>query len=334
MNKQFEEIEYLGCRGILFSNSVYEAVVLPDRGANLIRLYHKKKKISILREPQNSRELSEKKYEFGVPVLFFPNRIADGRFIFHGRNYRFPINDEITNCHLHGFLHDKVWKLDETGVLANEGLLIKLSCTWGKEQELRVFPHSSTFTLTFILSEKCMRQIATIENRGDKTMPLGLGYHTSFSIPRAEEYKIILSLDKKWEMGERHFPRGNLIECCGDGEIELTKRSGRVFGHYTLRRKPFKGGFLYGAVIQNRAAGYQVFYTFEEPFRHMVVWNRTGEEDFICIEPQTCAVNAYNIDKPDSVTGRVSLAGGDSFQAETMMWLEDINNEDIQEGTI
>ena len=86
-------------------------------------------------------------------------------------------------------------------------------------------------------------------------------------------------------------------------------------------------------MIQNRDGGYQVFYTFDESFRHIVVWNRTGEEDFICIEPQTCAVNAYNIDKTDLITGRVSLAGGDSFQAETMMWLEDINGEFRREET-
>ena len=151
MANQFEEVEYLNCRGIRFSNAVYEAVVLLARGANLIRLYHKKKKIPILREPQNGRELNEKKYEFGVPVLFFPNRIEDGRFTFRGRNYQFPINDEITNCHLHGFLHDKAWKLDETGLLADEGLRITLSCTWekGKSSEFFLIHRSSRLLLSY-----------------------------------------------------------------------------------------------------------------------------------------------------------------------------------------
>ena len=184
---------------------------------------------------------TKKKYEFGVPVLFFPNRIEDGRFTFRGRNYQFPINDEITNCHLHGFLHDKAWKLDETGLLADEGLRITLSCTWGEGKELRVFPHPSKFSITFILSETGMRQIVTIENRGAETMPIGLGYHTAFSVPRAEEYKIILSLGKKWEMGERHFPSGNLVECRGDDEIKLNMRKERVFWALYSAEKTVRG---------------------------------------------------------------------------------------------
>jgi galactose mutarotase-like enzyme len=92
-----------------------------------------------------------------------------------------------------------------------------------------------------------------------------------------------------------------------------------------LREKLLESGPLYGAVVWNTAENYQVYYYFERPFKNLVIWNKTGEDGFICIEPQTCAVNAFNIDKPDSITGRFALDGGAVFRAATTMGLVELD---------
>jgi aldose 1-epimerase len=124
-------------------------------------------------------------------------------------------------------------------------------------------------------------------------------------------------------MTERHFPSGILCNPNGEGEIRLSDTTGRIFGHYTLKEKHFYGEPLYGAVIRNLKKNYLISYRFDESFTHLVVWNKTGEDGFICIEPQTCAINAYNIDKPDSITGRRTLDGGAVFITSTKVSLKE-----------
>ncbi|MGI6636418.1 MAG: hypothetical protein ACOX7B_14815 [Christensenellales bacterium] len=41
---------------------------------------------------------------YGMPLLFPPNRIRDGRFAFRSRTYIFPINEPARNHHIHGLL--------------------------------------------------------------------------------------------------------------------------------------------------------------------------------------------------------------------------------------
>jgi len=323
MSPRIEEIEYIKTRGLAFSNSQYEAVMLPERGANLIRLLHKPRNIGILREPSSAEEFDAKRFEFGTPVLFFPNRIEDGRFVFDGREYRFPITDPKTNCHLHGFLHDKTWRVDEAVVVGEENVRVEASYRWGeREEELRVFPHVCLFRLVFELSERGLRQEAIIKNEGRTVMPLGFGYHTSFSVPLEAEHEIRLPLGRKWLMNDRHFPTGELTD--GDfDKVFLKKDTGRIFGHYSLGN-----GSLYGAMIRNGSEGYRVSYRFDTEFRHLVVWNKTGGDGFICIEPQTCAVNAFNMDRPASETGCISLGPGRIFRAATALDLEVFGEED------
>lgn len=89
------------------------AEIAVSAGANLCRLFHKPTGLDILRTPESIEDLHENPEMYGIPILFPPNRIADGRFNWQGRQYSFEINEPERNNHLHGLILGKPWQLVE-----------------------------------------------------------------------------------------------------------------------------------------------------------------------------------------------------------------------------
>lgn len=330
MTATVDTIDHLGTTAIRLMNAAYEAVILPSYGANLIRLVHRRTGSGILREPAELSDLTQNRYEFGTPVLFFPNRIADGCFVFDGRTYQFPVNEPLTNCHLHGFLHTAEWQVERATVVGDADVVAVLRCDWGvSADELQWFPHPCRFTLRFTLNEKGLQKSISIENTGRTRMPLGFGYHTSFAVPFSDSFRILMSLDRQWEMSDRHIPTGVLRHASGHEVVELAGGTrSRVFGHFTLAQRSFGAGVLYGVLLQNLTRNYQVRYSFDNSFNNLVIWNRQGEEEFICIEPQTCAINAFNLRHEDHfVAGRRVIAAGEYFSADAALSVEPLGGQ-------
>ena len=99
-------IAWHGMRAVEFSKGDYAALLVPDMGANLVRLADTRRGIEILRAPAGDEveEFRRRPHVFGLPILFPPNRIADGQYAFDGRTYRFPITDAKGGHYHHGIL--------------------------------------------------------------------------------------------------------------------------------------------------------------------------------------------------------------------------------------
>ena len=91
----------------------WSAVILLGRGATCISLRNEKYGARPLREPEDYTGQWDNPYLYGMPILFPVNRISGGHFAFEGREYRFPINEPATGCHLHGTLHETAFELVE-----------------------------------------------------------------------------------------------------------------------------------------------------------------------------------------------------------------------------
>ena len=90
--------EWHGTQAVEFTKRDYTALLVPSVGANLVRLAHTRLGVEVLRTPSEREhdEFLRRPHVYGVPILFPPNRIADGRFRFDGREYRFPRTTTIT----------------------------------------------------------------------------------------------------------------------------------------------------------------------------------------------------------------------------------------------
>ena len=85
-------IDWHGLQAVEFGKGDYEALLIPGFGANLVRLANVRLGVEILRTPaaDEIETFKGRPHVFGLPVLFPPNRIADGTFTFGGRTYHLP----------------------------------------------------------------------------------------------------------------------------------------------------------------------------------------------------------------------------------------------------
>ena len=107
-------------QAVEFSKGDYTALLIPGMGANLIRLTNTRLGAEILRAPADDEveTFKGRPHVFGLPILFPPNRIEDGRYTFGGRTYRFPITNAKEHHYHHGILKSQpfaVSKAWETG---------------------------------------------------------------------------------------------------------------------------------------------------------------------------------------------------------------------------
>ena len=74
--------EWHGTQAVEFTKRDYTALLVPSVGANLVRLAHTRLGVEVLRTPSEREhdEFLRRPHVYGVPILFPPNRIADGGF--------------------------------------------------------------------------------------------------------------------------------------------------------------------------------------------------------------------------------------------------------------
>jgi len=331
---KIEKISWHGIDAVLLETNVYEAILVPSMGANLIKLYNKEKQVDILRTPtkEDMETFLSRPQIFGVPLLFPPNRIEDGMYTFEGKKYVYPITIPAQHNYHHGILKSQVFNVTRTHISAKT---VEVEASFFSNRINRDifvnFPHEFICTMKFVLSDTEMTQTVTFTNLGTERMPLGVGYHTPIRLPFTKgsdksDYKLRLSAGKRWELSERSLPTGNILNLSaeesllrGDGlnptgkpiEIALTDEAILEDG------KPY-----HGAILINTKENISVYYEVDSQFKHWTLWNNGGEVDWVCPEPQTWAINAPNLKLPAETTGFQAVDGGMSWSGTTKFYVK------------
>ena len=157
------------------------------------------------RQTRSLEDLKQFPEQFGIPVLFPPNRIADGRFLFEGRECRLPVNETAMHNHLHGLAVGKPWEL----LSADQNMAEFQFAFSARDPEYAGFPFAFTLRRQIELTPSGLRDRMTVTNHGEWNMPLGLGYHTTSPAPLKMR---ISTEDHQIEIGERYLPTGRLTE--------------------------------------------------------------------------------------------------------------------------
>ncbi len=330
---KIERTYWNGLGAVVMETPVYEAMVIPSVGANLVRLYNKKERVDFLRTPQSDeiRAFKERPQIFGLPLLFPPNRIADGVYSHAGRTYSFPITIPAQNNYHHGIIKSQEFIVSKTEV-TDSGLLLEatfISNSFNHEIYDN-FPHSFVCTMRFVLTDDGMEHTVLIHYTGSSEMPLGLGYHTPLRLPFCSEssradYKLHLSVGKRWELSERGLPTGTLLDLTSEEQL---LRSGGLNPtgqpiEWALTAEPMlvDGKMYNGAILEDKKSGIRLFYEVDDQFKHWTLWNNGGEVDWVCPEPQTWAINAPNLGLPDEITGFQALQPGQRWSAVSKFYL-------------
>ncbi len=271
----------------------YQAKINLSRGANLISLTNSEYGADILRSPDYSN--FDNPYLYGMPMLFPINRISKGEFEFQGRYYRFPVNEPETGCHIHGFLHDREFTLEE-----EREDYIRCSL---ETKETEDFPHNMRVVAEYTLSDGGIKQKITVYNLSSFDMPCFLGFHTTFNVPFIKDSSgnnvtVKCGVKEFIERGADFLPTGKILE-----EDEITKSL--CNGTFTSFRNPVSRHYKVDEdneiILYDTDKKVCLVYDTDKKFNFRLVYNGDGSE-FICLEPQNCMVDAINSDFDDKLS--------------------------------
>lgn len=329
-----EKINWHGLDAVLFETNVYEAIMVPSVGANLVKLYHKEKKVDILRTPaaEEMETFLSRPQIFGMPLLFPPNRIEDGTYSFGGKQYEYPITIPAQNNYHHGIIKSQAFTITRTRI-SGDAVEVEASFFSNKINDAIYtnFPHEFVCKMRFILTDNELTHIVSFSNLGTEPMPLGVGYHTPIRLPFSEntqksDYKLRLSAGKRWELSDRSLPTGNLLDLSKE-ELQLRNEGMTVTGKaieiaLTDEAIDNNGKSYHGAILINTKDNISVYYEVDSQFKHWTLWNNGGDVDWVCPEPQTWAINAPNLKLPSEITGMQAIGAGKSWSGTTRLYVK------------
>ena len=160
--------EWHGFTVVEFSKGDYTAAVVPEMGANLIRLSNDRLGAEILRSPADDEveEFRRRPHVFGLPLLFPPNRIEDGRYEFDGRSYRFPITIPAENNYHHGVLKSQPFAVSKARETDEEVLVeCRYYSNAANDAVFRDFPHEFKCKMIYRLTASGRRALAEKEEQ-------------------------------------------------------------------------------------------------------------------------------------------------------------------------
>ena len=317
--------EWHGTQAVEFTKRDYTALLVPSVGANLVRLAHTRLGVEVLRTPSEREhdEFLRRPHVYGVPILFPPNRIADGRFRFDGREYRFPITRPEENNYHHGILKSQPFAVSKAVETPDE-VLIETRCYSNAASDAiyRDFPHAFKCKITYRLSAEGLEQEVVFFNRSETRMPLGVGFHTPLTIPFAggidADYVMRLAVGEEVELDGRNLPTGRRLPL-SEQFSKLRRQGLQVTGcgpieaGFTLREIDVDGKPFRGALVEHLRTGVRTCYEVDEQTTYWTLWNNGGQVPYCCPEPQTWTTNAPNAADP-AAEGFRAIDPGESWR--------------------
>jgi len=284
----------------------YEADICPAIGANCIRFASGG--LNVLRTPPGLDAFYTQPNVYGMPLLFPPNRIQNGVFLFQGRVYRFPVNEPARGHHIHGILSSTPFLAADTCIQA-DGVCASFAVSFDDHTPYLSFPHAFHVRLGYRLDHSGLTQTITLANLSTQSMPAGLGFHTAFQVPfvpytAQEEYRLTAQVGEEICLDSTTIiPTGETLKASVIGQAlcegALIPTKG-PFSHHFGRRT----GEITLSHVPTSAA---VHYLPDPFFSFLMLWNGGGQSGFICPEPQTWQVDAPNSPLPPEKSGFFTL---------------------------
>ena len=219
--------------------------------------------------------------DYGFPILFPPNRIADGVFRFRNREYRLPVNEIDRHNHLHGIALREKWKFGECGADS-----VNMFLEFGKNSPWYAdYPCDCKLAVTYTLTERVLTQELQIENRADTVIPCALGVHSAFAAP---EKVLVHGRNGRIEiLPPRYLASGREVNWLPDGFSPgkwCMPDKVYPFGHFRMDETH---------LAELDCGDFKLEYVTDEKFDHWMVWRPENDTSFLCIEPMNIRVGCF-----------------------------------------
>ena len=280
----------------------YTALLRSDLGGCCYSLKNDELGGEILNTPNTEEELRSNISIYGNPILFPPNRIRGGRFDFRGKEYSFPVNEPRTGAHLHGMLRELPFSVSE---LRPDTVTLSFRAEAG---EYLGFPHAFEAVRDYTLGSDGLTEKTTFRNLSDEPMPFMLAFHTTFQLRGlSREARLLLPVVREQQRDEYFLP--TLLWSRGrERDREICK------GEYKIYSSPISALYeIDGSIgkIVDPVSGISIVCECSEHYGYRMLWRSDGA-DFLCIEPQTCAIDCFHLDTPPEENGLIVIEPGES----------------------
>lgn len=252
----------------------YEIELCPEGGGCMTAFRYRG--IDVMRPATDAYwQTLEPRAASSFPLVPFSNRVADGRAVFEGQSYRFPINMPPEPHSIHGDGWRAAWKVEREEPA--KAILFH-------EPAKTPFPYICQ--QTFDLSENGLAVSLEMTNTGDKRVPAGFGHHPYF--PRTKGLTLNMPATEVWLPDERQLPEKKVpIPYAWDFS------TARHLAPLDLDHD-FTGGDGGPITMHWSETGIRLLINPDPIFAHAVVYVPPGR-DFVCVEPVTHVANAVNL---------------------------------------
>lgn len=224
----------------------------------------------------------------GIPLLFpFPNRVRDGRFNFQG-------SECVVNPPRHGFVRDRAWKVERMSADEQDGAMVRSVFDAADHPDiLAQWPSPFRLAATYWLFESKLTLSFEVANTGERAFPYGYGIHPYFERPVRGTVRV--PARERWVLDDS-LPTGERIEVTDGYDLRDGADVQAVQLDDILTGLEADGDGEVRCEIDDHETGWRTTVRFaKEAFPHVVVYTPPAPRTAICVEPNTCPTDAFNL---------------------------------------
>lgn len=245
---------------------------------------------------------------YGIPILFpFPNRIRDGKFSFQGEQYA-------VNPPRHGFVRDKAWQVDGHGASAEAGAWLTSSFDAADYplEILQQFPFPFRLAVTYRLKDARLEMETLIQNTGERDMPAGYGIHPYFRRPSGGT--LTVPARQRLELAES-LPTGKLLDVADSYDLRRAADINELTLDDIYTGVEAETDDLARCVLFDQENKVRTIVEFSRvEFPYVVVYTPPAPRQAICVEPNTCPTDAFNLQTQGVESNVLTIGAGESVR--------------------
>ncbi len=220
-------------------------------------------------------------------MLPWPNRITAGRFAFEGVTYQLPLSD--SSGALHGLGFARQWTVDQTG---------DDECDLSLDIGTDIWPWRGACCQRFAVLDDGVRQTIEIRAAAGERFPAACGWHPWFrrDVFPGSDVRVKVDAAQRFELAFDRIPNGRLVPVDGEYDLRRYPRLGdrRLDDCYRHPRGPLRISW----------GGMELTMTSSPNVTHIVIYTPARG---VCVEPQTCAIDAFNLEGRGTEAGMVTV---------------------------
>lgn len=256
----------------------------------------------------------------GIPIMFpFAGRIPGTIFRWEGREYQLTAGDGIGNA-IHGFVMDRPWRVIAQ---AEDCLTGQFQASVDEPSLLQCWPADFRITCTYQIVGTTLETHVVLENPDQRPLPYGFGTHPYFRLSlggaSSEDCIVQLPISHQWELVNM-LPTGARPAVVNADELQRGAPFRGMTYDNIFTGLQFDGEWC-AAKIHDPVAGSTLSIEFNRIFREIVVYT-PPHRDAICIEPETCVPNAFDLSRNGLDAGPTQLPPGGRVEGRIRMRLE------------